>query len=933
MPDSSAYETYRNRSLEFFVSNQFQDAVDYFAAEAEKAEGLGHLHSMAYCWLTKIRYQAILANYEEALKELEQLKQDAICGVMLEKDRFLKQYRYYIKATIYYYQGKHRKALKDAREIDFHFEQKDTLGDFDLTAWVLTYLLKGRCEWRVRNYTNALSYYIQAIQCLVREKADVKFSFLLAKAYNLIAALLIELREESMALDYLKLAESIYESPGGGLNDQHPYLANLYGDICNCLLRRKREDGSYHLELAGEYLARAASIYECVYGDKAHRDNATVKKLEAFQIKRAHQQRFTEDFLQRQDENIEIRKIIFGSRPHFSIANAYNQQARYCLEYGEIERGLSFAQLAIQYSVTDFKESDDRRNPSLEAPVNSQTQLILALYLKAELRLQCFRKRRNKECLEEALKHLEGAVQFKRKYVQRIKDPEDRLLLVAHARPIHEAAMELLHLVLEKGAYTLESEFINRLYNIVLGGKAYLLLEDMRHFNYPNNAHAKENGGAGFKPVLLSKRLLAFFKVAYKEGVSENQRLDAKAAILQELAVSTSNSEDGPIAVWSELPETKENISIKAIQKGFDDKDAAAISFFVGKRAVYGVLLSREEFLVSKLISDKGAILELKRKTDKLHQLIAKDIAEYIRRPAYPADNPIQPYADLANDLYQQLLAPMLGEGAAFSRLYFIPDDFLWKLPFETLLSKKVTGATAYQELPYLLVDYSIAYHFSIQLLFERHRKKKEERKGIVVTELLALNAMKDFFLQEVKDRLKYEIMELSAWRTNPKDFWQEIKRRKPAIVLLDAHLKYDEAMDTSLIPLDETREWGRLEDIAVLEGIIDCDLFILKTCKGGGGEAKEAEGSIGFSRLLYKRGARNILYSQFSIEQGFHDELIKNFLQVLNENMDQHVSFVFTALRRRMLMSEEYASPDKWGKMIYLGDATMSMRFGPKRD
>ncbi len=87
-------------------------------------------------------------------------------------------------------------------------------------------------------------------------------------------------------------------------------------------------------------------------------------------------------------------------------------------------------------------------------------------------------------------------------------------------------------------------------------------------------------------------------------------------------------------------------------------------------------------------------------------------------------------YITLAYELYQLLLAPVFNHLPIITELIIIPDDDLSLIPFEALLTQSIADDNPYNDLPYLLLDYDISYHYSATLW---HRGMQQKRQGIYI--------------------------------------------------------------------------------------------------------------------------------------------------------------------------------------------------------
>lgn len=954
MPDSLAYEPYRKKSLEFFLSNQFQDAVDYFEAAAKEADSEERWHTALYCWLTSIRYRVLLAEYEAPMKELEEIKEDEHFNPLLDKnshqrDSFLREYRYYIKSTIFYYQGDHHKALQDAKEIDRHFAQQSPMNLKSAAAQAMAFLLKSRCEWRVRNYTNAFTFYVKAIQCLLAFDSPNDYYYLLGKAYNLLGALLTELKEEKLALEYLKLAEQIY-AQCTKLGEKHPYRANLYGDMCNCLLRIKTADGIYDTKTAKDYLDKAASIYQHIYGDTPHRDQATVKKLEAFVIRRSPEPDQAA-FFAAHAENIEIRQRVFGPKPHFSIAYAYNQQARFCLEHNLVEEGLGYAQEAICSAVNDFTEKDDRVNPVEDSHIVSNAQLIIALYLKAELRIECYKKNKTSHCLEEALKHLEAATYWKREHLAKLTDTQDRLLLIEHARPIHEAAIELLYVAkrdkrFEKGANFTQ----DAVYKIVLDSKGSLLLDEIRlRQKSPSSTQGKsEDDEKKDKPSFrfLYGELMELSSCLQKSKEANGAGYEKLSAFLNKLNLNLKKGSKEKKPTEGDNKTTPESsLKISDIQDGFSDDDAAAISYFVGKRAVYGILVFKQQFLVRKLVEGEEGVLSLGEEVGEFVKTITVDILGNVSR--LNGQEVKERYIRLAQALYQSLVAPFSRALSRIKRIYFIPDSFLWKLPFEALLAAKKEDchfARGYDDLPYLVQRFVVSYHFSLSLLHKIHHLKGELRAhwfhhvlghlnpGEELEKVVGSQQRIEELISERKKTTFTSSIENEGGHQSSQEFWNTLFTIN--IVRLSAHGRLSEQTDLPEIMLNENPAVAlTIEEILSKKGTFTADdiflkLLILEVCYTGGSDLKLGEGMMGFNRAFFELGVENIIYSQYKIPWNETADIIENmFAKLVGANNTNPLSLATALNEAKKEQSKQTGkNPSHWAFLSYLGDQSIRL-------
>lgn len=82
-------------------------------------------------------------------------------------------------------------------------------------------------------------------------------------------------------------------------------------------------------------------------------------------------------------------------------------------------------------------------------------------------------------------------------------------------------------------------------------------------------------------------------------------------------------------------------------------------------------------------------------------------------------------YIETAHHLYKLLLKNVQPN----SKLIIIPDGKLLYLPFEALLTESVSPQANYVDLPYLVHQCAITYHYSTTLFCQKHQKTKQPKK------------------------------------------------------------------------------------------------------------------------------------------------------------------------------------------------------------
>jgi CHAT domain-containing protein len=298
--------------------------------------------------------------------------------------------------------------------------------------------------------------------------------------------------------------------------------------------------------------------------------------------------------------------------------------------------------------------------------------------------------------------------------------------------------------------------------------------------------------------------------------------------------------------------------------------------------------------------------------------------------------------------LYESLIRP--GLSGKTRRLIIVPDDVLYFLPFEALLSKQGGG-------DWLIKDYTIAYAPSLSSLKELTVRKgaggRKEAKDILAVgdpsyganevEATVGGAMGG---QQGNDppasprfsRLKYsaqEIEKVSALfkpgrretllreRASEEAFKQE-RLADYRIIHFATHAFIDDkkpARSAIVLSLDQDpKEDGFLQMREVFNLKLRADLVVLSACQTGLGQLIRGEGIEGLSRAFYYAGASAVLLSLWAVNDQASYQLLERFylhLRSANPVMD--------SLRRaklEMIDSGVLSHPYYWAGFVAAGNA-----------
>lgn len=371
-------------------------------------------------------------------------------------------------------------------------------------------------------------------------------------------------------------------------------------------------------------------------------------------------------------------------------------------------------------------------------------------------------------------------------------------------------------------------------------------------------------------------------------------------------------------------------IGLEEAQKRLIDKDAVVFAYALAKEKSYALAITDKDLKIFSL-PDYQKIHTLVRG----HLSSITDAANLDFRQGYL--------------LYQILVEPGL-DRAKPKKIIFVPDDILYFLPFETLLTKKEGNE-------WLIKKYEVSYVPSLSALRELIERKKEnsERptKDILAlgdpfygereldiskgkgTEITA-NFLSDSDFRFL--RLKYsgdEVAKIASY-FNPRK--KEILLREHAteetfkekrlsdyrIIHVAAHaLINDKKPSRSAIVLSlnqDSREDGFLQMREIFKLKLNADLVALSACHTGLGQLIRGEGIEGLSRAFFYAGASALLLSLWAINDQASSQLLDRFYYHLQSG--QSINAALKKAKLELINSGVLSHPYFWGAFIVSGES-----------
>ena len=386
---------------------------------------------------------------------------------------------------------------------------------------------------------------------------------------------------------------------------------------------------------------------------------------------------------------------------------------------------------------------------------------------------------------------------------------------------------------------------------------------------------------------------------------------------------------------YFEMKYSNQYASVADIQKTLP-AHAALRSYFIGDSLISIFTLTQDSIRLDRTVKPE----DFDFKIYELRRLITSSEQESIKKL------PLESYS-----FYRILFPKPLPDD--INRLLIVQDGNLGLIPFEALITEAYSGSViAYNNYPFLIKKYAIAYSYSANLYYKNIRRtmsltdssSTESWLGIAPVFKNENNlVINDFFVTPLPGSEK-EV------NTIENEF---IKHGLPADVLLfqdasEAYIKSEaikkykflhiathgfvnsEKPELSGIIMSTNKAGGN--DGVLYSGEIynlelNTDLVILSACETGLGKVLKGEGIIGLSRALLYAGTNNLIVSLWNVSDISTSQLMIDFYAnwLKNENSRTDFRFAYAkdlqTAKLKMIKENKFGHPFFWSPFILVGN------------
>jgi CHAT domain-containing protein len=596
---------------------------------------------------------------------------------------------------------------------------------------------------------------------------------------------------------------------------------------------------------------------------------------------------------------------------------------------GDTEGALEAYQEAIQILVPEMTQSSWYENPTTSMHVQSHQYLLESLMAKGELLKELFAKTNEISDLKAALETQEVALLL----LEELKDSQmseaSREFWTIRTLSLVESSIET---AVKLHQFTNDEKYLHDAFNFSERSKALLLLASL--YDHEINSFSNVSEAIILKEKELKQSINEYVGNIESEEKRCNDVREKMLSLWKNKLNSLQNEYNLLIkTIKVEYPEyyqlkyDNQIANLETVQRELLDDNSGLISYFTGAKNTYIFFLTKDQISV-RMLEDTPALFEL---SSGLFATVSS-LSRLQREPQISFEQ----FTQIGFQLYSKLLEPEL-KGNQFSKLIIIPDGQLCYLPFECLLTRKVTSATRdYKSLPYLLKDYAVSFSpsASIKILTENDENTNDDYLGFAPNYdnqeyALESNQRDGIYLEN----LQYSSQEIeqaaglfNGKKVTGKAVTEDLIKNnssKAGILHLAMHgaIEDEHPLLSKLYFNTSAKEDGILHIYEIYNMNITAQLVILSACNTASGKLVRGEGIVSLERAFQYAGSKALLSTLWTVDDAASLKLTDNFLKNIKSGSPKDIALQQAKLQYLATASPEKLPPFYWSSFKLTGN------------
>ncbi len=772
------------------------------------------------------------------------------------------------------------------------------------------------------DFTEALKYYNKSLDIKIQILGTYHSS--VANTFNNIGNIYLDKEDFDKALECYKKSLDIRLQT---LADNDPEMIHSYYNIGRTYL----EKGDYDKAL--DYFNKSLTTGFRSVGRKHFKVANTYHHIGIVYSKKGNFDKAKDYYNQSLDVNLQL----LGEN-HPAVAITYESLGKLYYRQNNYEKALHYAQKSIMSLVPEFSDTNFYSNPSLEN-IRSEKSLLSTLEFKAETLEKLYSlKTYNIKDIEMSLDTYQLAAELIDNIRSGYKAEGSKLFLGERTSKIFDKAISTSLKLYE---ITQNNKYKEQAFVFAEKAKSSVLLASLQ------DSKAKQFAGIPDSVLDQERDLridLTFYETQIQKELDKTDDRDSLRLKEFEAKHFTLNMQ------YQKLIEQIERDYPKYYNLKYQTKSAtisellnildnwsALIEYFTGDSAIYIFTFSNNDFDVTQFAMDSS------------FQVLVESLNKYIKQ--LDSKN----FRATSYLLYTKLIHPIHHQLVSMEKLIIIPHGFLYKIPFETLITHSPETA---REIDYLIKRFETIYHYSATLYLNGLKETRDQIKDedfvfsgfapvfrdevknneilLASRSLLTDSTVRSFSIDGTRiDELPFSekevkaIVEMCAQHNQDAIGYFHGDASEENFKTIVSNYKYIHIASHSIIneskpklsaiifsqPTDTTdTEDGILYADEIYNLNLNADLVVLSSCESGIGKLVRGEGMMALTRGFLYAGASNIIVSLWKV----HDRHIKELMVELYKNILAGKSYS-QALREAKLKLLN-RGPKVWSSFVLVG-------------
>ncbi|WP_299439765.1 CHAT domain-containing protein [uncultured Aquimarina sp.] len=348
--------------------------------------------------------------------------------------------------------------------------------------------------------------------------------------------------------------------------------------------------------------------------------------------------------------------------------------------------------------------------------------------------------------------------------------------------------------------------------------------------------------------------------------------------------------------------------SINEIQASLDTNEII-LEYHVNIDEGYGVYPNKNKVYLICISREKAYFFEINDVKKLIKQLYQKQLKPF------RTDNDILDYHSLSLKAYDKLFPIEIREVIANKNLTIIPDNYLSKIPFESLIVSKTKQR-----------DYLINYH---QISYKYSNTFHDQNKNNIVLSNQNFAAFAPVYFNDPElDELTESMAEVDILKQYFKGqiFLEEKATKKSFTDILGnaniIHLATHADANDSIAPwIAFSKQKMYLDELSLSPN--NASLVVLSACKTTDGKIETGEGVMSLARGFFYGGAQSTVSSLWNVDDKSSQLILRDFYKNLDLGISKSQSLHTAKINYLKNHVGSEASPYYWASLILIGDTS----------